>query len=369
MDIDISVMHPSELSGAQIEAWHVMQDQTPSLANPFLCPEFAQAVGRYNSAARVAVISDRGCLAGFFPFERRRLGVGMPIGAGLSDCQGLVRTPGGPWDPAELLRGCGLSVWHFDHLVSSQQPFAGDQVAAAASPVIDLADGFATYLDRHRPAAARFWRNLERQVRKIERDVGKLKLGAESADTGDLQRMISWKSAQYRRTGRGDLFAQPWMTEMLEHLLTYRNGAFRGVLSVLYAGGSPVAGNFGLLHGGVFAGWFTAYDASFRSYSPGLIQMVRMAEELADAGVRMIDMGKGEKWYKNKLKSYDLVVGEGTATSRSALAAVHRTRLAVPSWAERQIRAHPALFTAADRMLKAYGRIHVALSRRPDRSP
>lgn len=341
-----------------------MQDETPSLANPFLCPEFAQAVGRHRSAARVAVISDRNCLAGFFPFERRALGVGMPIGAGLSDCQGLVRAPGVPWDPAELLKGCGLSVWHFDHLVSSLQPFGGYQAAAAASPVIDLTDGFAEYLERHRTASPRFWRNLERQVRKIEREVGLLKLVADSADVGDLRTMISWKSAQYRRTGRGDLFAHPWMADMLEHLLTYQQGAFRGVLSVLYAGGIPVAGNFGLLHGGVFAGWFTAYDPSFRAYSPGLIQMVRMAEELADLGVHTIDMGKGEKWYKNKLKSYDLIVGEGTATSRSALAAVHRTRLAVPSWTERQIRAHRGLFTAADRVLKIYGRIHITLSRR-----
>ena len=26
---------------------------------------------------------------GFFPFERRRFGVGVPLGAGMNDCQGL----------------------------------------------------------------------------------------------------------------------------------------------------------------------------------------------------------------------------------------------------------------------------------------
>ena len=36
---------PDELSSAEIAAWHSMQRATPSLANPFLSPEFAVAVG------------------------------------------------------------------------------------------------------------------------------------------------------------------------------------------------------------------------------------------------------------------------------------------------------------------------------------
>ena len=39
--------------------------------------------------------------------------VGVPIGAGLTDCQGLVHVPGAEWDAHELLKACRLSVWHF----------------------------------------------------------------------------------------------------------------------------------------------------------------------------------------------------------------------------------------------------------------
>jgi hypothetical protein len=122
-----------------------MQWATPSLANPFLSPEFAIAVGRFRPDARVAILEDGQSLVGFFPFEKRRLGLGVPIGGRLSGCQGVVHVPGAEWDPRELLRGCGLAAWQFDNLITGQQPFEPYQAATRPSPVIDLADGFKAY--------------------------------------------------------------------------------------------------------------------------------------------------------------------------------------------------------------------------------
>jgi CelD/BcsL family acetyltransferase involved in cellulose biosynthesis len=365
----ISVVPPAELSLGEIEAWRTMQARTEVLASPFLCPEFAIEVGRARAGARVGVLSDgNGEPAGFFPFERRRLGVGVPIGAGLSDCQGVVQAPGVRCDPAELLGGCGLSVWHFDHLVAGQQPFEPWQAAVAASPVMDLAGGFAAYAAQSQARSPRFWKDLARKTRKIEREVGPLKHVVDSPDAGDLRTLMGWKSDQYRRTGRGDRFDRPWIVELVERLLGYRGaggngGAFRGVLSMLYAGDTPVAGHLGLAHGGMLAEWFPAYDTSFARYSPGLIQLVGMAREAEALGVAAIDLGKGDMRYKEELKSFELTVGEGTATSRSALAAAHRARLAPPRWAVRQIRRRRALYVTADKMLKGYGKVRVALKR------
>lgn len=42
----ISVIHPSELGPAEITAWQDMQRRSAGLRNPFLSPEFTQAVGR-----------------------------------------------------------------------------------------------------------------------------------------------------------------------------------------------------------------------------------------------------------------------------------------------------------------------------------
>ena len=76
--MQISVVRPGELGPSEIATWHSMQRQTRSLANPFLCPEFAVAVDNFRSNARVAVLADGSAIVGFFPFERRRSGVGVP---------------------------------------------------------------------------------------------------------------------------------------------------------------------------------------------------------------------------------------------------------------------------------------------------
>src|SRR2546422_9451156 len=95
---------PAGRRPAEIAAWHDMQHRTPSLANPFLAPEFAIAAGRVRPGVRVAVLADGQAPAGFFPFERRSLGVGVPVAPELTLCQGLVHAPGAGWDAAVHLR-------------------------------------------------------------------------------------------------------------------------------------------------------------------------------------------------------------------------------------------------------------------------
>ena len=103
----ISVVHPGELGPVELTRWRRLHGH-PELANPFLAPEFAVCVGRARPGARVAMLEEGPEVVGFFPYERGPFRVGRPIGAGLSDCQGLVHTPGLEWDPRELLRGAGL---------------------------------------------------------------------------------------------------------------------------------------------------------------------------------------------------------------------------------------------------------------------
>ena len=197
----IFLIHPRELGQTEIAAWHSMQEATPSLANPFLSPEFAVAVGRARPASRVAVLMDGNSTMGFFPFERRRLGVGLPIGGRLSHYQGLVHAPGAEWDPRELLRACRLSAWRFDNLIVDQQPFRAYHAVAAPSPVIDLADGFDAYYAELRARSPRFCRELARKARKLEREVGDLHVVTDSRERGPLRKLVAWKLEQYRRAG------------------------------------------------------------------------------------------------------------------------------------------------------------------------
>jgi CelD/BcsL family acetyltransferase involved in cellulose biosynthesis len=333
-----------------------MQQTTESLENAFLCPEFTVAVDKFRPDARVAVLTDGPEIVGFFPFQRRRLGVGVPIGAGLNNCQGAVCVPDLEWDAQELLRACKLSVWQFDCLTEGQRSFEPSVAEVAPSPVIDLTDGFTPYREKLQAKSPKFCKELARKTRKLEREAGEISFVVDSRDMAELRTLIRWKSEQYRRTDWIDFFDRPWIIELIEYLFSTHTGQFGGLLSVLYAGGTPVAAHFGLRSGHVLAGCYPAYDTHFSKHSPGLIHHQRLVEEIGALGVRLIHMGKGPEHYKQTLKNHDVFLGEGMATRGPLHAAAHQARISAIRWAGPRIRQHPQLFHAIDRVLRHYGR-------------
>ncbi len=207
---------------------------------------------------------------------------------------------------------------------------------------------------------------MARRARKLSREAGPLRHEVDCRDAAALRALMGWKSDQYRRTGRSDRFARPWIVGLIEDLFAARGDHFSGRLSVLYAGEAPVAAHFGLRSGELLSHWFPAYDTSFQRCSPGLVQHMRMIEETPPDGITLIDMGKGAKRYKETLKTSDLFVCEGSVTGRSPLALAHRARIRPSQWAVRTIRDHPALYQSADLLLKRYGQLRTAgSSRRP----
>jgi CelD/BcsL family acetyltransferase involved in cellulose biosynthesis len=355
--VQISVVRPGELGPSEIATWHSMQRQTGSLANPFLCPEFAIAVGSIRPGARVAVLADGPTVVGFFPFERRRLRIGVPIGAGMTDCQGLVHSPGLEWDARELLQACRMSVWQFDHLVEGQRPFERYAATVAPSPAIDLTDGFAAYQEKLRTKSARFCRELARKARKLERDAGEVRFVVDSRDSAGLAALMSWKSDQFRRTGWINIFDRPWIVDLVDRIFNTHSDRFGGALSLMYAGETLVSAQLDIQFDHLVSGWFAAYDRRFSRHSPGLIHTLRKAKETAPLGVHMIDMGKGTEPYKEELKNHDLFVSEGMVARGSPLAIAHRVRSGVVEWARPRIRRHPYLFRVGDQLLRHYGRI------------
>jgi CelD/BcsL family acetyltransferase involved in cellulose biosynthesis len=280
--------------------------------------------------------------------------VGVPIAAGLTDCQGLIHAPGAKWDALELLRACRLSVWHFDHLVEGQRPFERYRTAIMPSPIIDLTDGFASYYRNLSSRSPQFCRNIERKARKLAREADQLRFVVDSDDTSAFHALIAWKSAQYRRTAHADIFARPWIAGLTEVLFNTRKSDFGGLLSVLYAGDVAVAAHFGLRCAHILAHWIPAYDTSLSGYSPGLIMHMRMAEFTPSAGIGVIDMGTGIHRYKEELKSGDIFVGGGTVTGDSLLAAAHRARGIASQRMITTIKRHPLPYETGKWLRKQY---------------
>ncbi|MER5178055.1 GNAT family N-acetyltransferase [Streptomyces sp. NPDC002896] len=360
--MDISVYRPGELTAADRAAWTALQskahfDGSPELANPFLSPEFAIAVGRCRRGVRVAVVREDGEPVAFFPFQRSATGVGRAVGLGVSDCQGLVHGPGFTWDAQELLRACGLAVWEFDHLVEGQAPFETAASGTFPSPVMDIDQGYEAYLSRLRQQSPKFTRTTLAKERKLGREHEGVRYVHDERDPAALRALMAWKSAQYRRTGRSDRFAHEWINRLVQHLFHSRSESFAGVLSVLYADGRPVAAHFGLRSERVLACWFPAYDPAFAKYSPGLILHLRMAEAAAADGIAYLDLGRGQKEYKDSLKTREISVSEGWVARRHPVAVGHRARRAPVRALRNAVLARPELFEPADRLLKRIGKI------------
>jgi hypothetical protein len=251
------VVRPAELGGADLDVWRASQQAPGAIDNPFLTSDFALVIGAVRPAARVAILRE-GSDTSFLAFERHRLGFARPIGDGMSDSQGVVGAE--VLDGQALLHACDLHLWRFDHLLGDQAARLAPAAPQVPSAVIDLDGGFDAYLAGRRTASKTLVATAERKARKLGREVGPLRFAPDEVDHRLVDQVISWKRAQYQRSGVPDVLAAPATQALLHRFLDARGDAFSGLLSVLYAGDVPVAVHLGLRTPTVVAWWFPAYD-------------------------------------------------------------------------------------------------------------
>ncbi|MFI6038719.1 GNAT family N-acetyltransferase [Streptomyces sp. NPDC051315] len=353
----IRVLRADDLGEGERERWRALRAASTVARNPFMEPEFTDAVGRVRSRARVAVVYEGREPVGFLPHERGRLGQGQALAYGVSDAQGAVLSPGIGLNADELMRACSLSSFAFDNLEAEQGLFVPHAAAEYAAYVIDVEKGYETYESVLRAQSPKFLKTTLAKERRLGRQVGPLRFVFDERDPAALRTLMAWKSAQYRRTGRRDRFAQDWIIRLVHALAETRAPECSGTLSVLYAGERPIAAHFGLRSATVLACWFPAYDPEFSKYSPGLVLHLRMAEASAAEGVGLLDLGRGAAEYKDSLKTGELPVYEGAWTRPGAGAALYWLSREPARRAHHFVRNRPGLASVAARILKNAGRL------------
>jgi CelD/BcsL family acetyltransferase involved in cellulose biosynthesis len=359
--MNVSVVRPHELGAPELAAWRAMQRSCRELDNAFLAPGFTLAAGRVRATARVAVLEEGQDLVGFFPFEKGRFRIGRPIGAGVCDAQGVIHVPGHEWNALELLKGCHLDVWEFDHLIGGQLASAGHNVARRSSATIDISRGYEAYVAERQSASKKVFKSTFYKQRKLERDLGATRFEFDIQDSHALGVLLRWKSDQYRRTGRRDRFAIEWIEHLVRDLFETGSDGCTGTLSVLYSADRIVAAHFGLRSDSCLSCWFPAYDPSLARYSPGLSLHLRMAEAAAATGLCYLDLGKGDEDYKQSLKTGEVIVGEGWIDRPSVAAVLRRVRRTPGRLASEVILSHPPLRRAARRALKWVGSLRSSM--------
>jgi len=321
--IRVEVVPAAALPESLIQDWRQIQRSSVELRHPMLSPAFIQCVARHRTDVEVAVIESAGRVIGLFPFQRDRGTVGYPAAYRLNDYQAGVFEPDADIDAIELLRGCGLSAWHFDHLIIPQQSFASGHFLYENAPFIDLSQGFETY--QAAATGSSRWQSTLRKGRKMEREIGPLRFEFHTEESDPYRSLIDWKTAQVRESRKRCVFDWPWVQGSLEELRLTEDEGCSGTLSALYAGEHLVAAHLGLRSEEVLHWWITAYNPEFSKYSPGAVLLVRLMEESARRGLKEIDLGKGDEPYKASFQSDARPLASGAICTSSWNRLLQRT--------------------------------------------
>jgi CelD/BcsL family acetyltransferase involved in cellulose biosynthesis len=315
--VKINLIRGEELTREDARLWSGLQEADDRFANPYFSAQYTRAVASVRDDVFVGVLQDGGRTVGFFPFQRDEAGVGRPVGGKLSDYQGVLIADDVRWTAEELLDGCGLARWEFNHLLASQRPFHRYHTRLRSSPAIDLSDGYEAYAIERRRGGSHVIGKVEALRRKIEREVGTLRYAAHTTESDVLGDLMNCKSAQYRRRGVPDIFSYPWVVNLLRLIHATQSEEFAGMLSALYAGDELIAAHFGMRSRTVWHYWFPCFRRKFAAYSPGLVLLLEMIRSAPSLGVKLIDFGKGDNLYKQRFMNTAIPIAEGAVTISS----------------------------------------------------
>lgn len=330
----VHALRDGALAPELVRVWSEIQRATPRLDSPYFRPEFTEAVAAVRGDVEVAVLERDGAPVGFLPFQRARWNVGFPVGVKVSDFQGVVAAPGIQWDAMELIDGCGLATWHFDHLLAEQKPFAPHHYRPERSPYLDLSRGFDAWRAERRRAGSRLLDQVLRKTRKIERELGPLRFEWHTDSRAVFEQLLAWKREQLGGSEAVNVLRRPWVLALLERIRATEGEDFSGLLSALYVGDQLIGVHLGMRSRHVLHWWFPTYARDFQRYSPGLILLVELVRAACARGVERLDLGKGPESYKYSLESGSIALVEGAVDCRAAI------RLSRAAWRRTRERVH-----------------------------
>jgi CelD/BcsL family acetyltransferase involved in cellulose biosynthesis len=325
--MNIRVIKPAQLTPQHTAAWlQILHEraQEPAFDSPFFRPEFMQAVAAVRGDVEIALIEDNSQAVGFFPYQRDRGNVGRPVGGYMSDFQAVIHRPEVEITPTQLVRGCGLRAWCFDHLLTSQQAFQPHHWLTATSPYMDLSQGYDAYRAGRANQSSDELTQTARKIRKVQRELGPVRYEACCTDPAVLSTLIEWKMEQHRRMQVINYLEPTWVQGLLARLLELRDDSFRGLLSALYIGDRLAAARFGLRSHGVLHASIMAYDVELSKFSPGSMLLLETAQAATELGIERLDLGKGPEQYKRQFMSGEFHLAEGSVDRRVMTAALRR---------------------------------------------
>lgn len=310
--------------------WKELLARPDVLSSPFYHPAYVRTVADVLGGVEVGIVERAGEPVGFVPFERSRLDVGGAVGRRLCDLAGPIAEPGLSWDPEALSRAAGLRLLRLRHVPASVDRSSGSVDRLVEAPFIDLSGGYEAWREASLDSGSRFVKQIERRARKLERQVGPIRLVWHTTDRHVFETLLEWKAAQRAATNSPNVLLLPWARELVERLRTVETDDFAGVVSAVYAGDRLCAAHFGLRTRRVLHYWVPAYNVDLSSYSPGLLALTEIMQAAEKLGIERIDFGPGEERFKLRSCTGSMRLATVTATTagatRAAVGAADRLR-------------------------------------------
>jgi CelD/BcsL family acetyltransferase involved in cellulose biosynthesis len=297
MSQTIDCLCPHQLTPADEAHWTAFVAGRDDLTGPYFDVRYVKTIAAAVPCAGIARISEGDEVVAYFPYQLRSR-VMQPLGAPLSDYHGLISAAGTTIDFDALLRATGARRLEFQGWIG---PAPHAEGVTLRRRVADVRDGYDAWWDAQDHEHHKFFKNIGRCQRNVEKDFGGFVFTWERVTPEVMDWVITRKREQYRESGMHDVFGCGWTRAMLDALAADEAGGYGLRAGVFRHDGRIVAAEIGLMGGGEVHLWFPAYDPAYYRYSVGILLAVAIIKAAADLGLHRVDFGTGGEDYKAPL--------------------------------------------------------------------
>lgn len=305
-DLQVEILPATEVAPADVVQWDALRQREKAYRNPLFSAAFAREVGRWRDDAQVAIFRRDGKALGFLAHHRRPGGLGRPIGAPFADYHAFVASP--DLDGREALEGAGLKAFRHNGLIDPHAAFPeiGDEDVGYA---IELTGSPDAYVEALRAASPKRFKNWRRLRHRLE-EMGPLEVRA-STSQAHYDTLMSWKRAQFVRTGVVDVLRPAWSRGLMQSLFETRGPGVAGLMVTFHAGDRLIGGHFGVREGGVYHPWIASTDPDLAYTSPGQAFLHHAILAMPLLGLDVYDLGVGTDHYKQPFCNVTRPIGAG----------------------------------------------------------
>ena len=365
----IEIVRPQDLTPQDEALWTAFLAEDPDLSGPYFDIRYLKAVGRDVPRAGVARFYDGDTVVGYFPYQVRS-GALQPLGTPLSDYHGIIGAEDVEIDFEALLRATGARRLEFQGWIGSMAEKAAG--LGLRRRVADTAHGFDHWWNTQNASHHKFFKNIGRCQRNVEKDFGGLAFTWERVTPKLLDWVLEIKRDQYRKTGMHDVFCCGWTRQLLENLAAYGDEGYGLRAGVFRHEGNIVAAEICLMSAEDVHLWFPAYDPDYYRYSLGILLAVAIIKNLSAEGIKRFDFGTGGEDYKAPLTVECGVCldGDYNPSPQWASACIDIAAKAIPVAEARvaamrlSLKRRVKLIRATETGLRGWGRALISLSRR-----